>query len=560
MKYSLSLLCFFCLFILKGQGFERVEFVDEKGRVFYSKKSSSAIEIDAKVDSVLSDWRLKKYITASLDSLINTENKSRYIFYKGMPFSFEAINLDDPSGIAASVGVLNRPSKIEIRDIEKILLSVLKKAENSGYPFAKVRLENVRFNDANISASLKLDLKERFVFDSLIILGSDKVNKNLIQNLLGVKKGTVYDQRLVDNMAIKIKEIPYLKATKNPEFVFKKTKVDTYIYAEPKSANRFNGVIGFLPNPITGETVITGDLDLALLNTLKLGERFKFNWQRVRPEVLDLNASLELPFLVNTPFGLSGSLDIFRQDTSLLEVKSGLGLIYNFGAQDYFKVYFSSFDSDRLENTTQAVDLGGADYNSYGLTVEFTDLDYSFNPRKGYRVNFSVDAGNRTFKAPSEGDSLLSALPETSEIFNLALDASYYLSIGKNGVLHLNLSGASKLNPFLTSNELLRFGGNNSLRGFDEMSLRKTSFLFQNIEYRILTDLNSNIFLFANFAWTEADLFDSYSIDWPYGFGAGANFDTNAGIFSISYALGAQNGNTLQLNQGKIHFGFKSLF
>jgi hypothetical protein len=48
--------------------------------------------------------------------------------------------------------------------------------------------------------------------------------------------------------------------------------------------------------------------------------------------------------------------------------------------------------------------------------------------------------------------------------------------------------------------------------------------------------------------------------DTPLGFGVGTSFETKAGIFALTYALGQQFDNPIELRAGKIHFGFTSLF
>ncbi len=518
------------------------------------------IQADFKLDSILKTWRQQNFLAACMDKMDTAGQKITYHLYKGQDFFFEEINLNDLPPFVQELGVSTAKKTMSMVELEQFFSNILKKTDDLGYPFAKIKMDDIKVKENIISSTIKLDLNKRVVFDSLIIVGDAKINENLIRNLLSLKKGEPYKESTINRISNKLREIPYISQSKSPEFVFKKNGVDVYLYLKNKSANRFSGIIGFLPNSVNGETNITGDVDLSLVNTLRIGERLKFKWQRIRPEVQDLNVATELPFLFNTPFGLNASLDIFRQDTSLLEVKSNIGLLYNFGSQDYFKIYFSAFSSDRLENTQQANDLGGSNYDSYGAGILLSDLDYIFNPRKGYSIDFSADVGTRFFDPPSLSDSVLINLPEESNVYNINANLNYFIPSGKRGVFALKLSAASKLNPNLLSNELLRLGGNNSLRGFDEESLRKSSYAYLNVEYRIITDLNSNIFLFANSAWTETRLFNSYDNDFPYGFGAGANFDTNAGIFSLSYALGAQNGNTIQTNQGKVHFGFKSLF
>ena len=48
--------------------------------------------------------------------------------------------------------------------------------------------------------------------------------------------------------------------------------------------------------------------------------------------------------------------------------------------------------------------------------------------------------------------------------------------------------------------------------------------------------------------------------DFPFGIGAGINFETKAGIFGLNYALGSQNNNPLSIKNAKIHFGYVNYF
>ena len=48
--------------------------------------------------------------------------------------------------------------------------------------------------------------------------------------------------------------------------------------------------------------------------------------------------------------------------------------------------------------------------------------------------------------------------------------------------------------------------------------------------------------------------------DFPVGIGAGLNFETGAGIFGISTAVGKTRDIPFNLRNAKIHFGFISVF
>jgi len=45
-----------------------------------------------------------------------------------------------------------------------------------------------------------------------------------------------------------------------------------------------------------------------------------------------------------------------------------------------------------------------------------------------------------------------------------------------------------------------------------------------------------------------------------FGFGVGTNFNTRAGTFSISYALGKIINNPIQISNSKIHLGYINRF
>jgi hypothetical protein len=47
---------------------------------------------------------------------------------------------------------------------------------------------------------------------------------------------------------------------------------------------------------------------------------------------------------------------------------------------------------------------------------------------------------------------------------------------------------------------------------------------------------------------------------WYNGFGLGTTLETKSGLFTISYALGRSDQNTVQFRQSKIHFGYVAYF
>jgi hemolysin activation/secretion protein len=131
--------------------------------------------------------------------------------------------------------------------------------------------------------------------------------------------------------------------------------------------------------------------------------------------------------------------------------------------------------------------------------------------------------------------------------------------LAKRHVLHLNTVSEFYYADEIYQNEVFRFGGQQTLRGFNEEELYATTRSVVSLEYRYLLDKNSNVFAFFDQAMYE-NRSTKYYKDAPFGFGFGLSFGTRAGIFAISYGLGKQMNNPLKLNNGKIHFGYVAYF
>ena len=72
--------------------------------------------------------------------------------------------------------------------------------------------------------------------------------------------------------------------------------------------------------------------------------------------------------------------------------------------------------------------------------------------------------------------------------------------------------------------------------------------------------LNSFLFSFLDYGWVNNNVPD-YNLNTTYmGIGLGLAFETKAGIFNISYAVGKQGNNSLDFRQAKIHLGYANFF
>ena len=455
---------------------------------------------------------------------------------------------------------------IKFSKLEKIFEKVLQICDNSGYPFASIQLDSIINTGEYISGIINFE-RNRFVkIDSVIIKGNSKISPYFLSNYLGIKAGQAYQESKILAIDNRVKELPFIKSIKPYEFTFTPTDNKVVLYLDNKKANQFDGVLGFLPSEKTGKIEFTGQAHLKLQNALNRGELIDIDWRRLQLNSRDIKAKLSYPYLINTPLGIDLNFKLFQRDTIFIDVTQNAGLQYLMSGNNYFKVFvnnrnLSLVSTNGLEQLSSLPDYADIKTLTYGIGVKHEKTDYRFNPRKGYKVVSNIATGTKTIeKNPKINETLYEDIQLKSTLYNADLQVDFYIPVLKQSTINIGLKAAGMQAENIFLNEAFRIGGNNSLRGFDEESIYATGYAIGNIEYRFLFEQNSFLFLFGNAAWYELNTESNYINDRPYGFGTGVSFQTKAGIFSISYALGKQFDNPILLRAAKVHFGIVSVF
>jgi len=96
--------------------------------------------------------------------------------------------------------------------------------------------------------------------------------------------------------------------------------------------------------------------------------------------------------------------------------------------------------------------------------------------------------------------------------------------------------------------------------GFDEESILAAQYAVGTLEYRLLIAQNSFLFTFADVGWAKNNI-PGYSLnDLFIGLGLGMAFETKAGIFNMSFAVGRTDETGFNLRDAKIHLGYLNFF
>lgn len=462
---------------------------------------------------------------------------------------------------------------VDYSNVSKLNEKIIEYCENNGYPFASVKLDTISFSDSSISASLNISKNKKIVIDSVVLRGKVKLSKTYLYNYLGIKPGDLYNESRVADISKRIKELQFMREIRPFNIIFNNNKATIVIFADKKKSSQADGIIGVAPNAQTagvpqtsGKLLITGQATLNLINSFYKGEIIDLDWQKLQPRTQQLNIGFVYPYLFKTPFGLDFKFNLYKNDTLYLNLETNIGIRYNFTGNNYIKPFYenqstSLISTSQYQDATALPDILDMSSNMYGIEYKLQDLDYLYNPRRGYDMLISGSVGTKQIhKNSAINDSLYDKIKLNTTQYKFTALLSFYIPLFTRSTIKLGVNAASLQGVDLFENELFRIGGLNTLRGFDEGSIYASTYSIATVEYHYIFEQNSYLFAFWNGAYYESRTYNNFAHDTPYGFGVGVSFETKAGIFSLSYALGKQFNNPIIFKDAKISFGIVNYF
>lgn len=539
-------------------------------KVTYKKQFPNTMLLYKEINKVYSSLIYEGYLLTSTDSIKHDSLNYEAFLFIGSKFKWGTLFFDKKDEVVLRKlgynNVFNSGKTFRYKAVAEMMKKVIVYYENNGYPFVATKFDSIKLSEQGISAKLKIDKNSRVILDSLIMEGDAKLNQVFLQRYLGIRPSMLYNEEAFSSISKKIKQLSFVSETKPPVMRMTEKSNKLYLFLNKKSASQFDGIVGILPND-KGGTVFTGDVKLKLVNGIfKNGETIDINWRRLQTQTQDLKAKIIYPYILGTPVGIDYAIKIYKKDSSFIDVTNMLGLNYYFNGLNNLKVFYKQrnanlISTNGLLNATVLPEYADITTKSYGVGCFIEKMDYRLNPKRGVSINIQASVGNRQIrKNPKIGDLAYSSIPILSTQYQSEIEFSGYVPLVKSHIIKLGAQAGSVFGSTIYKNELYRIGGLKTLRGFDEESIYASTYVIPTIEYRFIFEKNSNIFLFGEGAWYENNSTLLYLNDTPVSIGAGINFETKAGIFNLTYALGKQQGNSFDLRIGKIHAGLTALF
>lgn len=434
--------------------------------------------------------------------------------------------------------------KIGIHEVEEKLQNLVYVFEKKGYPLTKIKLSEINSIDNNLYAELKIENSGQRKIQEIVVNGYDKFPGGHLKSLIRQYKNTYPTQENLTRLNKDLEKFRFVKTIKSPEILFQTDSTKVYVYAEKNKSNKFDGFIGFSNDEESGFR-LNGYVDLLLNNALNSGEQFMLYWKNDGNSQTTFNVGLDLDYLFKTPLALKTDLQIFRQDSTFQNTRFNLKLGYLF---DYNTRLYLGLQTTESASTQSNI-TGISDFKSrfFTSTFDFTNFnreDVLFPDKSKIYLNAGI--GKRNSENNNESQ------------FYGHLEAHHNLYLNRNNLIFLkNISYYLKSESYLI-NELFRFGGIYSFRGFNENSLQASLMSALITEYRYI--INSGLYVhsiidYGYFQDKSTDMKDSL-----LGIGFGFGLKTKGGLLNFVYANGNTKDTNIKLSNSIVHISLKSNF
>ena len=513
-----------------------------------TKKYKSYKDLILAIEDTLVLIKKQGFYNAKVNSLIRKDSFNYEVILNKNQM-VEYIEISNKSAFDENiVKILNKYTEngklIRFKQIESVTKEITEILSEGGYPFGKVGFINYELvNPTTIKLEMEIQYGSKRNIDKVIVKGYENFPKNFIKNIFKPGKSNSLDVDKALSLANKIDKTGFARNIKDPEILFTKDSSSLYLYIDKIRRNTFDGFLSFDTDENSGRINIEGYAKINLINTFNGGEKINFDFRSQKNQDRSLNSDVYIPYVFGSPLNLKYGLNLIQKDSSYTSnenlididmifgnIRSGLGLQTNKSTSEEAIENVENFKSKLINVFSEYIILDNSDQLIPELFKISLRYGSGLKEQSGEKTNFSKYS------------------VELHRKFNLSSKFKLQSSITRRKINSKNL----------VNNELLRFGGYNSIRGYDENSIFTDGYTLLKTSLNYY--LNDTIYIYtifdlANYSNEILDLDEDI-----YSGGLGFSSRTENGIISISYSKGNRWGNSFNLKNAKINVIFITFF
>lgn len=452
----------------------------------------------------------------------------------------------------------NNEITLPYTELDSFLTKSVQILEEQGFALAKIKLINIERKDNDLYADLKIETEQKRKLNSITIQYLEdsrflKFPKGHLKQINKKYQNSIFNQKTVESIYNDFQKYNFVNQSRYPEILFTKDNTNVYVYLEKRNSNSFDGFLGFSNND-DKKITLTGYLDVTLENILRTGEEVSLYWKSDGNDQKSFKGSLELPYLFKTPIGLKAQLNIFRQDSTFQNTKTALDLSYYMNYNSRLYLGYHATQSSDIQNSNNTL---VSDYNNSFITSSFeytsTDPENLLFPIQS-KFQSSLGLGSRGIINSMDNSKNKQLIVNINAIHN------FYFN--KKNSLYFNSQNNYLQSDRYITNELFRFGGFNSIRGFNENSLQAyfSSTLLTEYRYLLSTNLYLHSILDYSIFRNKSEIGKADISENLIGIGAGFGLQTKNGILKLAIANGKAKKQRFQISNTIIHISYNVKF
>lgn len=533
-KKILYIFLIFLPFFLKSQQKQFVLIDSQTKKEFIKKDSLAAAKF---LDSLAEN----NYYFTKVLNVEKVDKTTKILFDKGKNFNEAKVSLS-----IETAEFLKSKNEIFTKNLDSLKQVINQKYTDEGFAFNRVKTQFLGFENEIPKVEISVFKGDKRLINGFVLKGYTKVPKRFVKNLEKEFVGKKYDNENLLKINSRLENHPFVLLERTPQTLFTKDSTEIYLTLQKKKSNNFDGILGFGNND-KQKISFTGSINLNLKNVFNGFESISLYWQRNQQSGQNFDLQADIPYLFGSNIGTNLNMNIYRQDSTFANVKFRPALYFHLSSKQKIGARGNFEISSVLDDTYTS----GQDFSKKGIGAFYEFTETSEEPLFVYKT-----------KIIAEADLLSSYYQNLEKTFkqnryflfaerNFHLKGNHYFNIKAESAM-LNSGGE------VTTNELFRIGGYNSLRGFNEQSLYTDFYGFGGAEYRYLVSNQAFFDVFGQLANVRNSTLKTNSK--LYSFGVGFNFILPIGLMTFQVSNGQEFGNPFKFQDTKIHWGIVSKF
>ncbi|MGA7307290.1 MAG: POTRA domain-containing protein [Rhodothermales bacterium] len=442
------------------------------------------------------------------------------------------------------------------RVLEHDIGRLLRKYEARGFVLTSIEIVRIADDDGDGRLDVAIHVVEGPVMElgGVELLGAQRTRPSYVAHVLGLQPGTPLGRYDTDDFKRRLLEtglfadVDSIRLAVSPD-----QRAIMRLWLQEDVPGSFDAAIGYLPGTTqSGGGSVVGNVNILLRHVFGAGRVFDFRFNRLPGSTSRVSVHTADPFAFGLPVRIAVGFDGFQQDSTYDSRRYGLegGLRLAEGLE----VFANASRELTRPGSSQRSDVPSSDSWFAGVGFRYLRIDRRINPRQGYEIESNVESGRKRRDPRQLAPSDLAREVIRQQRFSVKGRTFFPLKLRQVGVLGIDAKGIQS--PSYDIADLIKLGGAQSLRGYNEEQFSGNVVARLMAEWRYLLDRTSHLFVFLDLGYYGApETGTSITVtdrreEFLAGYGFGLELGTEAGQFSVSLGFNREEG-----LDAKVHLG-----